>query len=286
VADRTGDAGLPPRRAARGRGLSRRRAPDRLPGIVDSHAHLQDPVFDADREAVIERATAAGIERILVPGYDLASSEAALQLAARHPGLLQAAVGIHPHHAAAAGEREWAELERLAAEPGAMALGEIGLDFFRNLSPPDVQRSAFDRQLELAARVAKPVVVHDRDAHQAIEERLDAWSGPPRRAVKGVLHCFSGDAPMAQRMSVLGYLVSFALPVSFRSAVGPRAAAAALPAGGFLLETDSPWLAPGVGRNEPTTVLRVAAELARLRDEEIDRLVIGVRASYERLLSA
>jgi TatD DNase family protein len=228
---------------------------------------------------------AAGIERILVPGYDLASSRAAVEMAGSRPGLLQAAVGIHPHHAANVAEGDWAELEELAARPEVLAIGEIGLDFFRNLSPPDVQRHAFSRQLDLAARAGKPVLVHDRDAHEAIAGALVAWPGPGR-PVRGVLHAFSGDAAMAERLVAAGFLVSFALPLAFRSATGPRAAAAALAAGSFLVETDSPWLAPGGAeqRNEPTTALRVAAELARLRGTSAQEVAASVRSAYERLL--
>ena len=228
---------------------------------------------------------AAGIERILVPGYDLASSRAAVELAVSRPGLLQAAVGIHPHHAAAAAERDWPQLAELAARPEVVAIGEIGLDFFRNLSPPDVQRDAFSRQLDLAARVGKPVLVHDRDAHEAITATLLAWAGPGR-AVRGVLHAFSGDAPMAERLVAAGFLVSFALPLAFRSASGPRAAAAALADGSFLVETDAPWLAPGGAeqRNEPTMALRVAGELARLRVTSPESVTNSVRSAYERLL--
>jgi TatD DNase family protein len=253
---------------------------------VDSHCHLQDAAFDTDRDAVLERAVAAGIERILVPGYDLASSAAAVELAAAHPGLLQAAVGIHPHHAAAASEAAWSELEALARRPEVVAIGEIGLDFFRNLSPPDVQRSAFQRQLDLAATVGKPVLVHDRDAHDEIASTLLAWAGPGGDRPRGVLHAFSGDAAMAIRLVDAGFLVSFALPLAFRSAAGPRAAAAQLPEGSFLVETDAPWLAPGGAeqRNEPTTALRVVAELARLRDADPAAIVASVRAAYERLL--
>jgi TatD DNase family protein len=234
---------------------------------------------------VLERARAAGIERILVPGYDLASSRAAVALAAWHPGLLQAAVGIHPHHASAATDSDWLELEALAVEPGVVAVGEIGLDFFRNLSPPDTQRHALARQLELAAAVAKPVLVHDRDAHAELAETLLAWRGPGR-AVRGVMHAFSGDADLAARLVAAGFLVSFALPLTFRSAVGPRAAAAALPEGCYLVETDAPWLAPGGARerNEPTTALRVAAELARLRGTAAEDVSASVRAAYDRLV--
>jgi TatD DNase family protein len=252
---------------------------------VDSHCHLQDPAFDADRGAVVEQARAAGIERILVPGYDLASSRAAVSLAVAHPGLIQAAVGVHPHFAASAGPDDWEELAALATRPEVVAVGEIGLDFFRNLSPPDVQHAAFDRQLALASAVAKPVLVHDRDAHDEITSRLLDWRGPARQ-VRGVLHAFSGDAGMATRLADAGFLVSFALPVAFRSAAGPRAAATALADGTILVETDSPWLAPaGAGaRNEPTTALRVVAELARLRGTTPENVARAVRAAYDRLL--
>lgn len=253
--------------------------------MVDSHAHLQHERFDGDREAVIERAVAAGIERILVPGWDLASSEAALALAERHPGLIQAAVGVHPHHAAEMDETAWARLEGLAAEPLALAVGEIGLDHHRNLSPPDAQRAALSRQLEIAATRGLPVLVHDRNAHADVTEALLAWAaaGPGRR---GVLHAFSGDRPMAEALVAAGFIISFALPVAFRSADGPREAAAVLPAGTFTVETDSPYLGPDRDRtNEPTTVLRVTAELARLRGVEPEDLVAPIRDAHDGLLA-
>jgi TatD DNase family protein len=270
---------------AGGAGLSRRRTPDQLPGLVDSHAHLQHEQFDGDREAVIGRAAAAGLERILVPGWDLRSSEAALELAERHAPFIDAAVGVHPHHAAELDEAGWARLEGLLVDRRVRAVGEIGLDHFRNLSPPDVQRDAFRRQLHLADRHRLPVVVHDRDAHEAITDDLLGW--PATRsgdAARGVLHAFSGGREMAERLVAAGFLISFALPLAFRSAVGPRAAAPAMPEGSFLLETDAPYLGPvRDGRNEPTTVLRVVAELARLRAVAPETLVRPIRHAYDRL---
>jgi TatD DNase family protein len=229
---------------------------------------------------VLERAVAAGIERLLVPGYDLPSSLRALALAGRHPGVIQAAVGIHPHFVGDATDADWAELAGLAALPQTVAVGEIGLDYFRNLSPPDVQREAFARQLALAADVGKPVLVHDRDAHDDIRATLLAWSG------RGVLHAFSGDASMALEMTAAGFLVSFALPLTFRSAAGPRAAAEAIPDGSFLVETDSPWLAPGGAgaRNEPTTAVRVGVELGRLRNVPPEEIATHVGGAYDRLV--
>jgi TatD DNase family protein len=201
------------------------------------------------------------------------------------------AVGIHPHHVAEADESTWQRLEQLAADPRVAAIGEIGLDFFRNLSPPDVQRHAFARQLELAVRVDKPVLVHDRDAHKAVTDALVAWvesgdtASPASDPPKGILHCFSGDAAMAARLAARGFLVSFALPVSFRSAAGPRAAAPELRDEAILVETDAPWLSPGAdGRNEPTTALSVAFELARLRGTSPEAIARAANANLARLL--
>lgn len=275
---------LPASRAGGG-GLSRRRAPERLPGLVDSHAHLQHERFATDLDRVLERAREAGIERILVPGWDLPSSEAALELKERHGPMIDAAVGVHPHHAAEVDEAGWQHLATLARDPAASAVGEIGLDYFRNLSPPDVQREALFRQLAMAAEAGLPVIVHDRDAHDDVTEALLAWAGPPGRPVRGVLHAFSGDADMATRLVAAGFLMSFALPVAFRSASGPRAAAPVLLPGSFLVETDAPYLGPDrERRNEPVTVLRVLAEVGRLREVGPETLVASVSWAYDRLV--
>jgi TatD DNase family protein len=268
-----------------GRDLSRRRHPERLPGLVDAHCHLQHDRFDADREAVLDRAVAAGIERILVPGWDLASSEAALALAERHAPLIRAAVGVHPHDVAAMDQARWRAVEALMADPRCSAVGEIGLDYHRNLSPPDVQREAFARQLAIAADRGLPVVVHDREAHADVEAALAAWPGRRDRDARGMLHAFSGDAGMADRLGADGYLVSFALPLAFRSNAGPRAAAAAIGDGRYLVETDAPYLGPDrEARNEPTTALRVAAEVAAVRSSTPSAVARAVRSAFDRLL--
>ncbi len=272
-------------RGAGGRDLSRRRIPPRFDGLVDSHAHLQHARFDADRDEVIRRAAEAGIERILVPGWDLPSSEAALELAERQ-AIVDAAVGVHPHDAATLDEAGWARLEALLDDPRTRAVGEIGLDYHRNLSPPEVQREVFGRQLELAAERHLPVLVHDREAHADVTDALMRWTGRPAHRARGLLHAFSGDADMASRLADAGFLISFALPLAFRSAAGPRAAAERLVDGSFVVETDAPYLGPEAGgRNEPTTVLRVAAELARLRGTEPEALVEPIRTAYDLLLA-
>lgn len=219
----------------------------------------------------------------MVPGWDRASSEEAVALGAKHPEFLDVAVGIHPHYVAAATQADWTAVEALAAEPSVMAVGEIGLDFYRNLSPPGVQRDAFARQLDLAARVRKPVVVHDREAHDEVTTALVAHA-PHGAGVPGILHAFSGDAAMARALVTAGYLISFALTVSFPKNTGPRAAAATLPLANLLVETDSPYLGMAKDlRNEPTTVLRTAAVLARLRGEDPELIGAAAGTSYQRL---
>jgi TatD DNase family protein len=235
---------------------------------------------------VLERAADAGVERLLVPGWDLRSSLTALELAERHPSMIRAAIGVHPHYAAQLDEPSWLELESLVGDPRCSAVGEIGLDFHRNLSPPDVQRAAMARQLETAARRDLPVIVHDREAHAEVTELLLAWPGLALRPARGVLHAFSGDAEMASTLTAHGFLVSFALPIAFGSAVGPRDAAARIDADAFLLETDAPYLGPDrEGRNEPTTVLRVAAEVALLRGVEAATVSGDARRTFDRLIA-
>ncbi len=179
LADGRPRAALPAHGAAGGRGgraLSRRRGPARLPGIVDSHSHLQDPAFDDDRDAVIERARDAGIVRIVVPGWDRPRREAAVALAARHADLLVPAVGIHPHHAAEADEADWAALEALAADPTVRAIGEIGLDYHRLLAPAEAQREAFDAAARCSPRGSPSRSwSHDREAHAEVTTLLVAW---------------------------------------------------------------------------------------------------------------
>ena len=228
---------------------------------------------------------AAGIERILVPGWDLPSSEAALELAARHAPLIDAAVGIHPHAAVGMDEAGWARLEALLDDSRTRAVGEIGLDHEVTISPPEAQRPAFDRQLALAADRGLAVLVHHRAAHADVTAALLAWPGRKGVPGRGVLHAFSGDPAMAGALADAGFLVSFALPLAFRSAAGPRAAAPTLPDGAFLVETDAPFLGPDrEARNEPTTTLRVTAELARLRETAPEALVPSIRSAYDALV--
>ncbi len=228
------------------------------------------------------RAAAAGVERLLVPGYDLPSSRRALELARQHPAVIRAAVGIHPHFAADASAADWTELAGLAASPEAAAVGEIGLDYFRNLSPPEVQRQAFDRQLALAAAA--------RQAGPGPRPRR-ARRHPRRRCSAGrAAACciaFSGDADLALEMTAAGFLVSLRL-AGDASARRPGPAPPQppfQPAASWSRRTHRGWhpAAPET-RNEPTTAVRVAVELARLRDAAPEEIATQVGAAYDRLL--
>ena len=237
--------------------------------LIDTHAHLDSAQFAGDLKEVVSRARAAEVSTIITVGTDLGSSHMAVILAEEHPGVF-AAVGIHPHEAAHAGDKELAELALLSKHPKVVAIGETGLDFYRNLSPPDRQRQVFLAQLELAREVDKPVVIHDRDAHVQVlailKERMD-W--------RGVLHCYSGDYEMAVEAMDRGFYLSFAGPVTFQNAHHLQALVRQLPADRLLLETDCPYLAPHPHRgqrNEPAQVRLVAAKIADLKGLSLAKL--------------
>ncbi len=240
--------------------------------LVDSHAHLDDRKFDTDRAEVLERAFASDVRTIITVGTDLDSSRAALSLACQQseePGLrarprVLASVGVHPHDASTVNSDTLIELEHLARQASVVAVGEIGLDFYRNLSPPATQKHAFIEQLELARRVGKPVVIHDRDAHSDLLAILRTVGSEWR----GVLHCFSGDEEMARDAMQMGFYLSFAGPVTFDNARRLQAVARFVPLDRMLIETDCPYLSPSPNRgqrNEPSFVRLVAAKIAELK---------------------
>jgi TatD DNase family protein len=252
------------------------------PELFDTHAHLHFPDFAADLPAVLERARAAGVQRFVTIGTDVETTRAAIALAAREPGVW-ATAGVHPHDAAAADEAAFAELERLAAVPQVVAIGEIGLDFFRNLSPPDAQARTFRRLLDLARRVGKPVVVHCRDAHAhtlAILEEARAGE------IGGVMHCFSGDVAIARRCLDLGLAISLAGPVTYPNARALPEVARFVPADRLVVETDCPFLPPQGHRgrrNEPALLALTAARVAELRGEPLDALASRLTDTARRL---
>lgn len=242
---------------------------------TDAHCHL-DSIGEAGPgaiEAAIRRAADAGVDRLVTIGTDLASSRAAVTIAGEHPGVW-AAVGVHPHDAGSLDSATFAAIRDLAGGQRVVAIGEIGLDYYRDLSPREDQQDAFRRQLALASELDLAVVIHMRDAHQDVFQIL-AETGPPQRLV---FHCFSGGADDARAALALGGYVSFAGNVSYKSAASLREAAAVVPADRLLVETDSPYLAPVPHRgrpNEPALVAVVGAFLA----ETLGRPVADIAAS-------
>ena len=231
---------------------------------VDSHCHLQ--LTDQEPSLLLERASA--VDWLVVPGIDAASSAAAVELAGRHPDRVVAAVGLHPHEADR-WSAERSSIRELAAR--AAAIGEIGLDFYRNLSPHDQQIRAFTDQLELAADLDKPAVVHCRDAFKEIHDIIES-TGTGERVV---MHCWTGGPRWSRRFLDLGVVISFAGPVAFETGDTVRRAAAVVPPEQAMVETDTPYLSPPpyLGEpNEPARVALVGAALAGvwgLSEEEV-----------------
>jgi len=245
-----------------------------LEPIVDTHAHLDFRAFDKDREQVTERARAAGIQWIINPGTDLESSRRAVRLAESYPGVY-AAVGVHPHDAKTVTESTLRELRGLARHPKVVAIGEIGLDYYRDLSPRDVQRSVFHRQLELADELGMPVILHDRDAHRDILTILEEWGAAGGSAVPSLFHAFSGDEMMAHRVLEMGCYIAIGGPVTFRNARQLARIVPAIPLDRLVVETDCPFLTPHPHRgkrNEPAYVRLVVEKVAELREESVDAI--------------
>jgi TatD DNase family protein len=257
--------------------------------LIDTHAHLDFPQFDADRQAVMERATAAGVEIVVNVGTDLTSSQRAVRLAEQYDSVY-AAVGMHPHDAKKLDGAALARLRDLAQRPRVVAVGEIGLDYYRNLSPRDAQRRAFQAQLAWASRLGKPVIIHDREAHEEIMEMLADWvvglSDSPLVGRVGVLHTFSGSLPMAKQAIDLGFYISISGPVTYKNARRLPGIVQALPLDRLLVETDCPYLAPHPyrgKRNEPAHVRLVAQRIADLRGMPLDELAEVTSANARRL---
>jgi len=243
-------------------------------GWVDSHAHLSSLSQDAD--AALRRARAAGVDAVVCVGTDLASSRAAIDLAARH-GDVAATVGLHPHDADRVDD-EWDSIVALASAPGVVAVGETGLDFHYLHAPVERQAESFRRHIGLAAARDLALVVHSRDAWDDTFRILEEEGAPPRT----VLHCFTGGPDEARRALGLGAWLSFSGIVSFRTADDVRAAAACTPLDRMLVETDSPYLAPVPHRgaeNEPALVPVVGAALAAAAGHPPDRVAAATTTS-------
>ncbi len=238
--------------------------------LVDTHAHLQWASFDRDREKVIDRAGKVNVKHIVNIGFDLDGSRKAIELAEKHRGLY-ATVGIHPHNASQLNEAVLDRLARFSEDSKVVAIGEIGLDYYRNLSPRDAQKKAFEAQLFLAEKLGLPVAIHDREAHADILKMLSKFKGK----TKGVMHCFSGSKEMAEQCVKFGFYISFAGPVTFPNSRKLQQIVKEIDLDKILLETDSPWLAPQNvrgKRNEPAYLPFIAEKIADLKGISIDVL--------------
>jgi len=238
--------------------------------LVDTHAHLQWASFDKDREKVISRAREADVQYIVNIGFDVDGSREAIRLAEKHEGLY-ATVGIHPHNASQFNENVLDSLKELSESPKVVAIGEIGLDYYRNLSPREAQKEAFEAQLFLAEELGLPVVIHDREAHADTLEILSRFKGK----IDGIMHCFSGSKEMAEQCVKSKFYISFAGPVTFPNSRRLHEIAKWIDLNKILLETDSPWLAPydmRGKRNEPAYIPFIAEKIAKLKGILLDEL--------------
>ncbi len=238
-------------------------------GLVDTHAHLMDDAFDADRAEALRRARQAGVEALVLVGYDLESSQQAIKLARTIPWAM-AAVGIHPNSAGAATPDEFKALEQLAKDPLVVAIGETGLDYFRDRTPPHTQRQSFEWHLDLAKQRKLPVVVHTRDAHDDVATMLEHANAG------GILHCYTGPRSFADRVLQAGYYLSFAGPLTYKNNREAQQVAATAPQDRILIETDCPYLPPARHRgqrNEPAYIKETAQFFAELRGTPYDDLV-------------
>jgi len=251
--------------------------------LFDTHAHLHFPDYADDLDAVLERARASGVLGVVTIGTDRETNDSVVELARRLPDVW-ATVGIHPHDAGEVEDNDFAEMERLArSEPKVVGFGEMGLDFFRNLSPPDAQREVFRRQIHMARDVRKPLVIHCRDAH---DETLAILAEERAREIGGVMHCFSGDVEIARRCLDLGLFISLAGPVTYKNARALPAVARFVPEDRLVVETDCPYLPPTPHRgkrNEPAYVALTAAFVAGLRGADPEALGAELTANAARL---
>jgi TatD DNase family protein len=259
--------------------------------LADTHCHLDFGLFDGDREEVVARALASGIDRILNPGIDLVSSKTAVLLADTHPQLY-AAVGVHPNDALSWDRNSIQELRRLASHPKVVAIGEIGLDYYRDYTPHDVQRDVFHRQLDLAADLGLPVVIHNRQATDDVLEILSQWQSAllyeniSLAERPGVLHSFSAGTGAALEAIGKHFYIGITGPVTFRNAPELRETVSNLSLSSILIETDAPFLTPQPHRgerNEPAYVHFVAEKISEILERPFDIVASTTSANADRL---
>ncbi len=237
--------------------------------LIDTHCHLDMQAYDSDLDQVLEQAAHAGIHKIITIGIDLASSKAAVNLAATYPQIY-ATIGVHPHEADKVTPTTLHELSHLAKAPKVVGYGEIGLDYAKNYAPHEVQRKVFAMQLELAKELNLPVVIHDREAHEETIQLLREI-GPFEK--RGVMHCFSGDVSLARQVIDLGFYISIPGIVTFKNAKELQEVAQTTDIQHLILETDGPFLAPVPfrgKRNTPAKIIHTAQMVADLKSMSLN----------------
>lgn len=250
--------------------------------LIDSHAHLDDERFDKDRDTLIKSLKENGIDLVINPGSDVLSSIKSVSLSEQYENIY-AAVGVHPHSAKEMDESTIEVLKSFTGREKVVAIGEIGLDYYYDNSPRDIQRQRFKEQLDLAKEVDLPVIIHSRDAAQ---ETFDILKEAQDGSLKGVLHCYSGSVEMALEYIRLGFYISLGGPVTFKNAKMPKEVAKAVPLDRLLVETDSPYLTPDPNRgkrNEPIYVRYVAGTIAEIREIPFEEVATKTSENAKRL---
>ncbi|MFX4301029.1 TatD family hydrolase [Alicyclobacillus tolerans] len=250
--------------------------------LFDTHCHLMDDRFREDLPHVIERARAVGVTEIVVPGVDVESSRKALEIAEAYSGVY-AAVGIHPEAVGRVSDDDYAAIETMAAHPRVVAIGEIGLDYYWDAAPRDVQRAAFVRQIEMARRLQLPVIVHNRESTGDV---LQCLQEAHVEEVGGIMHCFNGSEETAKICLAMGMYLSFGGSITFKNARNVQAVASTVPRDRLLVETDAPYLTPHPHRgtrNEPAYVQLVAQRLAQAQGISYEQICDYTRANALRL---
>ncbi len=239
--------------------------------LFDSHAHLDDPRFDKDRDEIISESFASGVKKIINIGADIETSENSVKLAQKHD-FIYAACGVHPHDADSYDANLEKRLEKLAANEKVVAIGEIGLDYHYDNSPREKQKEAFSSQIRLAGKLGLPIIIHDREAHK---DCLDILKREMTPETTGVFHCYSGSAEMAGQIIEMGFYISFTGVVTFKNAKKVLRSVEAVPVDRLLSETDCPYMAPEPvrgKRNDPRNIRYVVECLAKIKGVDYERM--------------
>ena len=259
--------------------------------LIDTHVHLNFDAYDPDRAEIVARAQAAGVTRFINPGVDIESSQAGVGLAAAYPGEVYAAVGFHPNDTEAYEAHGLDEIRRLAAQPGVVSIGEIGLDYYWNKSPKENQRRAFEAQLELAAEFGLPVIIHNRESSEDVVAILEAWAAGLSGRLRqhpGVLHSVSAPPELAERALKAGFYLGFTGPITYKNADQTRRIAGTTPIDRILVETDGPFLTPiphRGKRNEPAYIPLIIERLAAIKQISVEEMGAATTANAERLFA-